>query len=242
MVKTALITGASRGIGRAAARAFAKEGYRVVINYHQSKEAADELERELSPITDVLAIQADVGDYGAVEQMVSQTLKAFGSIDVLVNNAGISWWGLLTDMTPQQWQEVIQVHLTGTFHCCRLVLPEMLRRHQGVILNVSSIWGMAGASCEVAYSAAKAGVIGLTRALAKEVGPSGIRVNCIAPGVIDTDMNRMFDEKTRQAILDEIPLGRMGTPEEIAQLMVFLASDKAGFITGQVISPNGGML
>ena len=190
MAKVALITGASRGIGRATAEEFAKAGYQVAANFCSSGQAVEEFARQMAQQgCSVLPCQADVSDPQQVEQMVQTVLQQFGHIDVLVCNAGIARQGLLTDFTPEDWRRMMAVNLDGTFYCCRSVLPSMIHRHSGSIITTSSIWGLTGASCEVPYSAAKAGIIGLTKALAKEVGPSGIRVNCIAPGVVDTEMN-----------------------------------------------------
>lgn len=241
--KTVLITGASRGIGRAAAELFAERGCRVLLNYHRSREAAEELERELTARgADVMAYGADVSDREQVERMAAACERRFGGADVLVCNAGIARQGLFTDLTPQEWREMMGVHVDGAFHCCRAVLPGMIRKKEGSIVLVSSIWGLTGASCEVAYSTAKAALIGMTKALAKEVGPSGIRVNCVAPGVVDTAMNAALDGETLASLWEETPLGRLGTPREIAQTIAFLASPEASFITGQVLSPNGGFV
>lgn len=241
--KTVLITGASRGIGRAAAELFAERGYRVLLNYRRSKAAAEELERELAARgADVMAYGADVADRAQVYAMADACERRFGGVDVLVCNAGIARQGLFTDLTPEEWREMMEVHVDGAFHCCQAVLPGMIRKKEGSILLVSSIWGMTGASCEVAYSTAKAALIGMTKALAKEVGPSGIRVNCVAPGVVDTAMNAALDGETLASLREETPLGRLGTPREIAQAIVFLASPEASFITGQVLSPNGGFV
>lgn len=241
--KTVLITGASRGIGRAAAELFAERGYRVLLNYRRSKAAAEELERELAARgADVMAYGADVADRAQVEAMADACERRFGGVDVLVCNAGIARQGLFTDLTPEEWREMMGIHVDGAFHCCQAVLPGMIRKKEGSILLVSSIWGMTGASCEVAYSTAKAALIGMTKALAKEVGPSGIRVNCVAPGVVDTAMNAALDGETLASLREETPLGRLGTPLEIAQAIVFLASPEASFITGQVLSPNGGFV
>ena len=242
MSRTVLITGASRGIGRAAARRFAQEGYRVAIGYCRSEAAAQELSRELSLLTDVIAVRADVRRYDEVAQMTAAAAQALGPIDVLVNNAGAASYGLFTELMLSEWDRVLGINLNGAVYASQCVLPDMIRRHSGCIVNVSSIWGLTGASCEVAYSAAKAGLIGLTKALAKEVGPAGIRVNCVAPGVIDTDMSAALDEQTRDELAEETPLGRLGTPEEAAEAILFLASDRASFLTGQVLSPNGGFL
>lgn len=241
--KTVLITGASRGIGRAAAELFAERGCRVLLSYHRSREAAEELERELTARgADVMAYGADVSDREQVERMAAACERRFGGADVLVCNAGIARQGLFTDLTPQEWREMMGVHVDGAFHCCRAVLPGMIRKKEGSIVLVSSIWGLTGASCEVAYSTAKAALIGMTKALAKEVGPSGIRVNCVAPGAVDTAMNAALDGETLASLREETPLGRLGTPQEIAQAIAFLASPEASFITGQVLSPNGGFV
>ena len=243
MNRCVLITGASRGIGAACARAFAREGDRVVIHYHNSKESAEQLCRELIEAgCEAMTARADVSDPEAVRALFAQAESAFGTVDVLVNNAGIAHYGLFTDMTDDQWDRVIATDLGGAAHCCRAALPAMIRRHSGVIVNIASMWGEVGASCEAAYSAAKAGVIGLTKALAKEVAPSGIRVNAVSPGVIMTDMLRGFSDEELNALTDEIPLGAIGAPEDVANAVVFLASDKAKYITGQVLSVNGGMV
>ncbi len=239
MPSTVLITGASRGIGAAAARLFAQKGWQVAANYCQSEQEARTLAASRPGI---LAVQADVADRGQVDEMIGEVLRQFGHIDVLINNAGIAQQKLFTDVTEAEWERLFSVNVTGIFHCCQAVLPGMIRRQRGKILNLSSIWGMTGASCEVVYSAAKAAVIGLSKALAKEVGPSGITVNCVAPGVIDTDMNAALDDETRAGLREETPLGVLGRPEDVANLLFFLASEQADFITGQVISPNGGFV
>jgi len=235
-MKNVFITGGSRGIGAAAVRAFAALGMNVAFTYKSSPDAA----RALSLETGALAICADAADPTAVKEAVLSAEGLFGATDVLINNAGISRSGLVTDMTDGELSELFSVNALGPIYTVRAVLPSMVRKKSGVIINVSSMWGVVGASCEVAYSAAKASVIGMTRALAKEVGPSGIRVNCIAPGVIDTDMNSGYSKEDMAALSADTPLGRIGTPKEIAELMVFLASDKASFITGQTITADGG--
>ncbi|MBR1533811.1 MAG: SDR family oxidoreductase, partial [Ruminococcus sp.] len=181
-------------------------------------------------------------DSASVNAMFQTVKSALGTVDILVNNAGIAHVGLLTDMTDSEWDNLIQTDLSGTFYCCRAALPDMIRSHSGVIVNIASMWGEVGASCEAAYSAAKAGVIGLTKALAKEVGPSGVRVNAVSPGVVMTDMMSGFSDADVAALKDETPLMTLGTPEDIAEAVIFLASDKARFITGQVLSVNGGMI
>ncbi len=187
-------------------------------------------------------VGGDVSDADQVDRMAAEVERALGPVSVLVNNAGISQQQLVTDISTTQWREMLGVHVDGTFYCCRRVLPAMIRRKQGKIINISSMWGQVGASCEVHYSTAKAAVIGLTRALAKEVGPSGIQVNCVAPGVIDTDMLAAFSEEDRQALMEETPLGRLGKPRDVAKTVGFLAGSGADFMTGQVLSPNGGFV
>ncbi|NLM50866.1 MAG: 3-oxoacyl-ACP reductase FabG [Clostridiaceae bacterium] len=242
-LKTALITGASRGIGAECAKVFAKDNYNVVINYNNSENQARALEESLiRQGFSAKAIKADVSKEDEVGYLVSETVKAFGSIDVLVNNAGIWHFGVLTDISSDCWDHIINVNLKSVFLVTKAVLPYMINKKEGSIINVSSIWGLVGASCEVPYSAAKAGVIGFTKALSKEVGPSNIRVNCVAPGVIGTDMNKDLSDEELADLKDKTPLGRIGSPEEIAKIIRFLASDGASFITGQVISPNGGFV
>lgn len=243
MKKTVLITGASKGIGAATAILFAQEGYNVIINYNSSAESAILLENSLRQNGfSALSYMADVSKANDVNRMVSDIITKFGKIDILINNAGIAQQKLFTDITDDDWNRMISVNLTGTFNCCRAVIPDMVRRKSGCIINTSSIWGMTGASCEVHYSAAKAGIIGLTKALAKELGPSEIRVNCVAPGVINTRMNANLSVDDLASIADDTPLCRLGTTNEIASTSLFLASPAAEFITGQVISPNGGFV
>lgn len=231
-MKTALVTGASRGIGAAVARALVRDGFRVIINYHNSEAPALALAKELG----AEAYRADVADNAAVQKMFDDV----GRVDTLVCCAGVASYGLFTDMSHEQWRSLFSVNTDGCANCCRAAIPGMVRRKEGCIITVSSVWGVHGASCEAAYSASKAAVIGLTRALAKELGPSGIRVNCIAPGVIDTDMLSPLSEEDKTALADETPLCRLGKPEDVAELAAFLASDGAGFITGQVIGADGG--
>ncbi len=243
MSKTVLITGASKGIGAATAILFAEKGYNVVMNYNNSVQSALILQKSLSESGyKVSAYQANVRNRLDVELMVKETLERYGSIDVLINNAGIANQGLFTETSEIEWSEMIDVHLNGTFNCCQAVLPHMIHNKSGSIINISSMWGQVGASCEVAYSAAKAGIIGLTKALAKELGPSGIRVNCIAPGLIDTGMNQELSLEDVAAIVDATPLGRIGTTNDIASSALFLASDEASFITGQILGVNGGFV
>jgi len=242
-MKTVIITGESRGIGRETARLFAGNGYNVLINYNRSKQLADELCKELqNQGLSADTFKADVSIRSEVDKMVKHCNDKFGSIDVLVNNAGISGISVFGDITEREWDDVISVNLKGVFNCCQSVLPYMLKIKKGKIINVSSIWGMAGASCEVHYSAAKAGVIGLTKALAKELAPSNIHVNCVAPGIIETDMNSHMNNEESTNLKGSIPLMRFGTALEIAHSILFLASEASSFYTGQVLSPNGGFV
>ena len=234
-----LISGGDRGIGAAAARAFYAAGYRVAVLYHSNADAAAALEKQLPG---VLAVQCDVASRASCELAFRTVEQALGRVDVLVSNAGIAQQKLFTDITPEEWQRMLDVNLSGAFHLCQLALPGMIRRKAGRILTVSSMWGQTGGSCEVHYSAAKAGLIGLTKALAKEEGPSGITVNCVAPGVIDTDMMAAFTAEDKAALAEETPVGRLGTAEEVAKLLVVLAGEDAGYITGQVFGVNGGLV
>ncbi len=243
MEKVAFVTGASRGIGRATAWRLATMGYAVAVGYHTSVDDAKKLVDELHASGYRAACYCcDVADSTAVEDTARAIERELGEVSVLVNNAGIAQQKLFTDITDEDWARMISVHLSGAFHTSRAFLRTMLQRHEGIIVNISSMWGQVGASCEVHYSAAKAGIIGLTKALAKEVGPSGIRVNCIAPGVIMTDMMLGFDEDTIKTLTQDTPLMRLGTPEDVANAVAFLVSDDAAFITGQVLAPNGGMI
>ena len=243
--QTVLITGGSRGIGAAAVLAFAKAGYRVAFTWHSRPDAARRVVdtvREMTPEAPCLAIMADSADSAAVQAAVEQTARVLGGPQILVCNAGIAQQKLFTDLTDEDWHRMMSVDLDGVFYACRAVLPGMIREKYGRLLCVSRMWGQTGGSCEVHYSAAKAGVIGMCRALAKEEGPSGITVNCVAPGVIDTDMMASFSEEDRAALAEETPVGRLGTADEIARTLVFLASPEAGYITGQVIGQNGGLV
>lgn len=243
MSKTVLITGASRGIGRAAAIAFAKENYHVVINYFRSVQAALDLEFTLrSQGCSVLAVQANIADKAEVAAMIKKIKDVYGTVDILVNNAGIALQKLFTETTEEDWDNLFDHNVKSCYYCSQAVLGDMIARQKGKIINISSVWGICGASCEAAYAASKAAVIGLTKSLARELGPSNIQVNCVAPGVIDTDMNRALDEQTIHSLCDQTPLCRLGSPEDIAATILFLADDKADFITGQIFSPNGGFL
>lgn len=244
-MKIVLITGASGGIGSAMAVAFAKEGCNVVIHCNKNKNRADELVKVLcqSYGINAISVAANVSDRQSVNHMYDEIDKHFGYIDVLVNNSGIAQQKLFTDITMDEWKNMLGVNLDGVFNCTQEALNRyMIKRHEGVILNISSMWGEVGASCEVHYSASKAGVIGLSKALAKEVGLSGIRVNCICPGVVMTDMMKDFDEQTIAELKEASSLNMLGTPKDISDAAVFLCSDKAKFITGQVLGVNGGFI
>ena len=243
MRRIALITGGSRGIGAACVRAFAEDGYSVVFLYNRSKEKAETLVHTLrAEGRDVAAYPCDVSEPARVKATLADVLRTYHRIDALVNCAGIAHIGLITDMTEDEWDHLFAVNVRSAFCVTKAVLPGMISRQQGSIVNVSSMWGEVGASCEVAYSATKAALIGLTKALAKEVGPSGVRVNCVTPGVIDTDMNAQLTDDDRAALSDETPLMRIGKAEEVAKTILFLCSEGASFITGQVLGVNGGIV
>lgn len=240
--KTALVTGGAKGIGAAVCCALAKDGFNIALNFNTSEKEALFLKNELSAITSVEIFKADVSDSEQVKKMFSEIENIFDGVDVLVNNAGIAQQALFTDITDEMWQKMIGTNLTGAFNCCRSALPYMIREKCGSIINIASMWGEVGASMEVHYSAAKAGLIGLTKALAKEVGLSGITVNAVSPGVVLTDMMAQFSDEDKKVLADETPMGVLGTPEDIASTVSFLASEKARFITGQVVSVNGGFV
>lgn len=235
-MKTALVTGGARGIGKAIAMRLALDGFKVCVGYCNSRSAAEQVATEIGGY----AVYGDVSSSESAEAMVYAAEQKLGRIDVLVNNAGAAAFGLLTDMTDTEWRHIMGVNLDGVFYCTRAALPAMVSCKRGKIINISSVWGQVGASCEVAYSAAKAGVIGMTRALAKEVGLSGIQVNCVAPGACQTDMTSNLSAADIAAIREETPLARMGKPEDIAGAVAFLASEEADFITGQVFTVDGG--
>lgn len=234
VIKNALVTGGSGGIGSSVCRMLSENGYNVFINYNSSREKAEKIAREINGT----AIKFDVSDSEAVKSAID----FIGHIDLLVNNAGISEINTFDSVDSRTADRILDINLKGTLNCSRTVLPDMIHRKSGVIINISSMWGECGASCEVDYSASKAGIIGFTKALAKETAPSGIRVNCVSPGFILTDMNKNFSDEDLKLIREDIPLGRFGTPEDIANAVIFLASEKSAFITGQVLGINGGMV
>ena len=238
IMKSVLITGGSRGIGREMVRLFAKEGYSVAFTYKNSEDMA----RALAEETGALAIRADSASESDVRDSVERAVSELGGIGCLINNAAISSFSVFTDLTLEEWNNTISVNLTGAFLYSREVISDMLKRKQGRIINVSSVWGLVGSSCEVHYSTTKAALIGMTKALAKELGPSGITVNAIAPGVIDTDMNRQLSEEDMNALADETPLMRIGSPIDVARAALFLASDSADFITGEILNVSGGFV
>lgn len=241
--QTAIVTGASRGIGRAIALEFARLGASVAVNYKYSREFAEETADECKAQgVNALPVQADVTQQEQIDYLLETTVMYLGQPDILVNNAGIANHNLLIDTTEAEWDQLMNTNLKAPFLCSKSVLRYMIQKRYGRIINISSIWGIAGGSGETAYSAAKGGLIALTKALAKEVGPSGITVNAVAPGVIETDMLAQLDAESRNMLVQETPIGRMGTPQDIASVAGFLALPSSGFITGQIISPNGGIL
>ncbi len=237
-MKTVLITGGSRGIGRAMVELFAERGYSVAFTYKSSEEQA----KSLAEATGAICIKADSAVESQVVHAVAEVEKKLGTIDCLINNAGISSFSLFTDLSLKDWNECLAVNLTGAFLYSKAVIPSMVSKKQGRIINITSMWGLVGSSCEVHYSTAKAALIGMTKALAKELGPSGITVNAIAPGVIETEMNRSLSEDDKAALCDETPLMRMGKPMEVAEAALFLASDSASFITGEIMNISGGFI
>ncbi len=240
--KIVLVTGGAKGIGKAICRSLANDGFKIAINYNNSEKDAFDLKNELSAITEVEIFKCDVSDAVAVKEMFSQISQKLGKVNVLVNNAGIAEQVLFTDITDEMWQRMINTNLSSAFYCSREAIKNMINEKNGVIINIASMWGEVGASMEVHYSTAKAGLIGMTKALAKEVGLSGVRVNAVSPGVVLTDMMNAFSEGDKDILKDETPLNTLGAPEDIADAVSFLVSDKAKFITGQVLSVNGGFV
>ncbi len=244
MGKSVLITGGSRGIGAATVSAFAQAGWRVCLHYHRSEQSARQLADKLnSQGCEVHLVGGNIADSTAVTALVEESVHLLGGLDALVCNAGIAQpVGLLSHLSDEGWRQVMATNLDGTFYTLRAAIPHFVRQQSGAIVTLSSMWGVTGGSCEAAYSASKAGIIGLTKALAKELGPSHIRVNCVAPGVIDTEMNGALDGETLASLAEETPLGRIGTPQEVAKTILFLVEDGGQFITGQVLGVNGGIL
>ena len=243
MEKIALVTGSSRGVGRAAAARLAREGWAVCVNCVERLDLARELAAGLiAGGCRAMAFQADVSGRGQVEDMVRDIKRRFGPVSLLVNNAGIAGQAQIQDVGEEMWERYFAVNVKGAYHCIQAVLPEMLHEKTGCIVNISSIWGLRGASCETAYASTKAALIGLTRSLALELAPSGIRVNCVAPGVIDTDMLGSLPPGTKELLAQQTPMGRLGQPEDVAAAVSYFASEDAGFVTGQVLSPDGGFI
>lgn len=237
-MRNVVITGGSRGIGAAIARAFSKNGDRVFIIYEKNDAAA----KKVAEACGAIPLKADISSKTAVDALADTLRQTYGKVDVLVNNAGISQIKLFSDITEQDLERMFKVNVYGAFYVTQAFLPDMINKKAGKVINISSMWGEVGASCEVHYSASKAAVIGFTKALAKELAPSGINVNCITPGVIDTEMNSSLTEEEKSELIEEIPLMRMGKAEEVANLALFLASSGADYITGQVIGISGGMV
>lgn len=240
--KTVLVTGSSRGIGKAIAVKFAKKGYDVIINCAHNEEELLKTKEEIESYqVSCLAFLGDMGDYDAAQELFRQIRKLYGSLDVLVNNAGIAYVGLFTDMTPEDWNKVITTNLTSVYNCCSFAVTDMVKNKSGKIINISSVWGKVGASCEVAYSASKGGMNAFTKALAKELAPSNIQVNAVACGAIDTEMNRFLADDELMALIEEIPASRLGRAEEVADLVYHLAY-KNEYLTGQIIGLDGGWI
>lgn len=240
-MKTVVITGAAKGIGAACAEAFSVHGYNVVINYLHSFELANNLkDKLLSKHYSVCTKKADVSNYDEAKALIDFAYSTYGNIDVLVNNAGICHYGLLSDVSPDLWDKIMTINVKSAYNCSKSVIPYMLNKHSGKIINISSIWGISGASCEVAYSTSKAAIIGFTKSLSKELSWSNINVNCVAPGVVDTDMIKSLNQEDLDELKSDIPFGRFANPCDIAKCILFLSSDDANYITGEVLSPNGG--
>ena len=244
MSKTVLITGASGGIGEAVSVAFWQKGYKVIMHYNKNGNEVSKLALAMNdsrPFS-AMTVSANLTDRNEVIRLFKEANASFGDIDILVNNAGVSEQKLFTDITENDWDRIFNLNVKGVFFCCQEAIKSMISKKKGKIINISSMWGQVGASCEVHYSASKGAVIAFTKALAKELGPSGIQVNCVAPGFIDTPMNGHLDKEAVDALIEETPLGVIGTPQDVAKSVLFLGSDDSDFITGQVISPNGGLV
>ncbi len=238
MKKTVFITGGSNGIGAVAVQEFSRLGYNVAFTYLKSETQAKEIKNH----TGAFGIFCDVSKSDSVNDAIKLAIDKFGKIDILINNAGIDEFVLFTDISDEMWHRMIDTNLSSAFYTSRAVLPQMISRKDGVIINISSIWGQVGASCETHYSVSKAGMIGLTKALAKEVGPSGIRVNCVCPGVIDTKMNAHLSKEDKEQLINDTPLGKIGKCEDVVNILIFLSEDKSSFITGQIFGVNGGYI
>ena len=243
MSKTVLVTGGAGGIGSETVKKLCEDGFSVAVNYNSSEQRAYALCSELASAGyDVFPVRCDVSSPDEVRKMICTVKDRFGRIDVLVNNAGVSLWGLFDTVTDSEWERIVGINLSGAFNCSREVLPLMLSNKYGRIINISSVWGQVGASCEAVYSATKAGLIGLTKALAKEYAPSSITVNCVSPGVIDTEMMDRFSDEEKAEICEEIPVGRMGSARDVALAVSFFAREESSYITGQILGVNGGMI
>ncbi len=244
MNKTVLITGASGGIGQAIAVAFWQKGDKVIMHYNSNKDELEKLAAAMNESRPFSAtyLSADLKDKVQVDELFTKSEEIFGNIDILVNNAGVSQQKLFTDITDEDWDNIFDLNVKGMFYCCKRAVPSMINKKQGKIINISSMWGQVGASCEVHYSASKGAVIAFTKALAKELGPSKIQVNCVAPGFIETSMNSHLSEEAIMAIKEDTPLKAIGTPQDVAKSVLFLGSSDSDFITGQIIAPNGGLI
>lgn len=243
MDKVVFVTGSSRGIGKSIATIFAQNGFKVVINCINRIEDLKQTENELKKINpNILALQGDISDYKVALNLFSQIEKHFGCVDILINNAGISHIGLFNQTTPNVWQNLIKINIEGVFNCCHIACQNMIKEKNGTIINISSIWGNVGASCEAIYSATKGAVNSFTKALAKELAPSGIKINAISCGAIETEMNSFLTDEEKQAFIDEIPSMRFGTPKEVANLAYYLASENSSYLTGQIITLDGGLI
>jgi 3-oxoacyl-[acyl-carrier protein] reductase len=243
MLKSVLITGASRGIGKAIALRFAQEGFKLAITCKSNADLLHKVKEEIETHNvPCVALVGDMGQYETAQKLLKEAFNFLGGIDIIINNAGISYIGLLTDMSFAEWQNIINTNLSTLYYTCHFAIPDMIRNQKGKIINISSIWGEVGASCEVAYSTTKGGMNAFTKALAKELAPSNIQVNAIACGAIDTDMNHFLSEEDKAKLIEEIPSNRMGTPKEVANLAYFLASKESNYLTGQVLRLDGGWI